>query len=70
MSSYVESIWPLEASLDGFVNFCLESNNLQLTSLFLSVYHFMMPALLKRLGLRLHRCDIADGASALGKEKT
>ena len=57
------------ASLDGFVRFCLESSNLQLTSLFLCVYHFMIPALLKHLGLRPHRCDIADGASALGKNR-
>ena len=68
MGSYVESAWPLKSSLDGFVKFCVNSTNPLMSSLFLSIYHFMLPAYIKRLGLRLHRPDIADGASALGKE--
>ena len=71
MTSYIEAAWSqeVEPSLDGFVKFCMESNNPTLTSLFLSVLIFMFPALVKRLGLRLHRPDIADGGSALGKTK-
>ena len=69
MSSYLESIWSIEftPSLQDFVKFCLENTNPQVTCLFLTVYYFMMPALLKRLGLRLHRPDIADAGSALGR---
>ena len=69
MSSYLESIWSIEftPSLEDFVKFCLENTNPQVTCLFLTVYYFMMPALVKRLGLRLHRPDIADAGSALGR---
>ena len=72
MSSYVETIWSekFSPSLDGFVKYCLENSNPLVTSLFLSVYYFMMPSLVKRLGLRLHRTDIADAASALGRHIT
>ena len=69
MSAYIETNWSegFQPDLDGFVLFCLRSENPKLKSLFLMLYHFMMPTLVKWLGLRLHRIDIADGGAALGK---
>ena len=70
MSSYIESIWTdgvACVSVSDFASYCLKSSNPRVSALFLGVYHFMMPALLKRLGLRLHRLDISDAASALGR---
>ena len=71
MSCYVESNWTRfdSVSVQGSVMHCLQNSNSLVSSLFLSVYHFMMPSLVKRLGLRLHRPDIADAASALGNGK-
>ena len=68
MVSYIESSWSKDfvPIVNDFITYCLGSSNSQVSSLFLSTYYFMMPALVKRLGLRLHRPDIADGGSALG----
>ena len=69
MSAYIEAFWidTFSPTVEGFVSFCLESKNPLTKALFLSSYHFGMPPVVKRLGLRLHRNDIADGGSALGK---
>ena len=69
MSSYIESFWSdnFQPTVEGFISFCLESKNPKTKALFLTLYHFGLPALVKRLGIRLHRNDIADGGSALGK---
>ena len=68
MYSYLECSWSdnFNPTVKDFVTHCLRHANPQLKSLFLCTYHFMLPALVKRLGLRLHRPDIADGGSALG----
>ena len=70
MSSYVESTWGEDSAVTvtGFINYCLRHTNPRVSSLFLGLYYFMMPALIKRIGLRLHRQDIADAASALGSK--
>ena len=69
MSSYIECFWTdnFQPTVEGFISFCLESKNPKTKALFLTLYHFGLPALVKRLGIRLHRNDIADGGSALGK---
>ena len=69
MMSFVESVWPERSSftVEKFIKFCLSHSNPLVTHLYLAVHHFMLPSLVKRLGLRLNRIDIADGASALGK---
>ena len=69
MSSYIENNWAenFQPTVEGFVSSCLESKNPQTKALFLSLYHFGMPAAVKRIAIRLHRNDIADGGSALGK---
>ena len=69
MSAYIELNWCETPNLtvEGFVNFCLESKNPKTRALFLAMYHFGMPPIVKRIALRLLRKDIADGGSALGK---
>ena len=71
MCSYIESNWTdtFEPTVEGFVNFCIESKNPKTKALFLTQYHFGAPVVVRRLALRLHRLDIADGASALGKHQ-
>ena len=69
MASYIELNWmdTFEPSVESFVNFCLSSKNPKTRALFLAQYHFVMPVVVKRLGNRLHRLDIADAGSALGE---
>ena len=69
MTSYVESNWEDKSLLnvENFIKFCMNHSNPLVTYLFLAVHHFMMPCLVKRLGLRLNRIDIADAVSALGE---
>jgi hypothetical protein len=71
MTDFVESNYVEEnfnPTVDDFVKHCVESSNCNLTALFYSLYYYIMPSIVKRLGLRLHRSDIADGGSALGNE--
>ena len=69
MSSYIELHYSktFKPTVEGFVNFCLESPNPKMRALFLAQYHFGMPPVVKRLGLRLQRIDIANAGSAFGK---
>ena len=51
MSSYIELNYSMsfEPTVEGFVNFCLESKNHKTRALFLAQYHFGMPPVVNRI---------------------